>query len=92
MGIPNQYLKAAENWLSSKYLKEFVEGAAESQRAAPSEETDLKRAFSRSGRSGFAVKALKMCASMLEQNLFCRGCWFRIAAWIELSSGKSIGN
>jgi hypothetical protein len=45
IGIPSQYLKATENWLLSKYLKFLKFGAADSQRAAPTAETALKRAF-----------------------------------------------
>ena len=52
IGIPSQYLSSAENWLSSKYLNERVLGAAESQRAAFSEETLLNLAFSLEFKSG----------------------------------------
>ena len=91
-GMPNQCLRTAENWLSSKYLNDRELGAAESHLAALSDETDRSLAFSLAGKSGFESVRARRHLSMHDEKLFCRGCWVLQAPRISSSVGKSWGN
>ena len=69
-GMPNQCLRTAENWLSSKYLNDWELGAAESPFAALSDETDRSLAFSLAGKSGFESVTARWHLSMHDEKLF----------------------